>query len=148
MNENSTTVGIRIAHAVGYEVFAVLFLAPVMAWVMDKPLGTAGAVTVIMSFMAMAWNFVYNVLVDRYVRADRSRWGFLALALHGLGFEVGIIAMCLPVVAWMLGISLIKAFMMEIGFFALILPYTMVYNWAFYKVKDRLENRLISDPNK
>lgn len=141
MNATSTSVRVRVAHTVGYEAFAVLLLAPVMAWVMDKPIATAGAVTVTLSCMAMAWNVVYNVMVDRYAGADRSQWKFGAFALHGIGFEVGIIVLCLPVVAWMLSISLLQAFVMEIGFFVLILPYTMIYNWAFYKVKARLEQR-------
>lgn len=45
---------------------------------------------------------------------------------------------CLPVAAWMLEISLLQAFMVELGFFVIILPYTVLYNWAFDKARHLL----------
>jgi uncharacterized membrane protein len=35
-----------------------------------------------------------------------------------------------PIAAWMLSISFLQAFMLEIGFFLFFLPYTMLYNWG------------------
>jgi len=35
----------------------------------------------------------------------------------------------------MLEISLLQAFMVELGFFVIILPYTVVYNWAFDRAR-------------
>ena len=128
----------RLVHAVGYEVFAVLLCAPLLSWVMGKSLATAGALAITLSVIAMLWNMVYNALVDRWVQTERIHWKASARFVHGLGFEAGLVVWCLPVAAWMLDISLLQAFMVELGFFVIILPYTVLYNWAFDKARHLL----------
>ncbi|KYC17030.1 multidrug/biocide efflux PACE transporter [Pseudomonas sp. ABFPK] len=134
----------RLVHAVGYEVFAVLLCAPLLSWIMGKSLATAGALAVTLSVIAMLWNMVYNALVDRYVQVERIHWKASARFVHGLGFEAGLVVWCLPVAAWMLEISLLQAFMVELGFFVIILPYTVLYNWAFDKTRHLLMQRRLA----
>ncbi|MNO10309.1 Bacterial Transmembrane Pair family protein [compost metagenome] len=43
----------------------------------------------------------------------------------------------LPLAAWMLNISLLQAFMVEIGFFLFFLPYSVIYNWAYDTLRAR-----------
>ena len=131
----------RLVHAIGYEVFAVLLCAPLLSWVMDKSLATAGGLAVTLSLIAMVWNMLYNALVDRWVRTARIHWKAAARFAHGLGFELGLVVWCLPVAAWMLDISLWQALMVELGFFVIILPYTVVYNWAFDQVRHWITQR-------
>lgn len=139
MKHKAISLTERLAHATGYEVGAVVMSAPVMAWVFDKPVETTGALALVISLIAMAWNMLYNAIVDRHVAKPRHQWGLRGRLLHGLGFEGGIVALCLPVAMWMLGISLVEAFMLEAGFFVFILPYTVLYNWAFDKAKFHLQ---------
>ncbi|AYN16405.1 Na(+)-translocating NADH-quinone reductase subunit E [Pseudomonas monteilii] len=134
----------RLVHAVGYEVFAVLLCAPLLSWVMGKSLATAGALAVTLSVIAMLWNMVYNALVDRWVQTERIHWKASARFVHGLGFEAGLVVWCLPVAAWMLDISLLQAFMVELGFFVIILPYTVLYNWTFDKARHLLMQRRLA----
>jgi len=131
----------RLVHAIGYEVFAVLLCAPLLSWIMGKSLATAGSLAVTLSLIAMAWNMAYNALVDRFVVTPRIQWKALSRFVHGLGFEAGLVVWCLPVAAWMLEISLWQAFMVELGFFVIILPYTVVYNWAFDRARYMIEQR-------
>ncbi|ATP52922.1 multidrug/biocide efflux PACE transporter [Pseudomonas sp. DCB_AW] len=131
----------RMVHAVGYEVFAVLLCAPLLSWVLGKSLATAGGLAVTLSVIAMAWNVAYNALIDRVVQTERVAWKPWTRVAHGLGFEAGLVVWCLPVAAWMLDISLLQAFMVELGFFVIILPYTVVYNWAFDKARHYVVQR-------
>jgi len=131
----------RMVHAVGYEIFAVLLCAPLLSWIMGKSLATAGTLAVTLSVIAMIWNMVYNALVDRFVATPRIQWKALARFAHGLGFEAGLVVWCLPVAAWMLDISLLQAFMVELGFFVIILPYTVLYNWAFDRARHFIQQR-------
>lgn len=131
----------RTVHAVGYEVFAVLLCAPLLSWVLGKSLATAGGLAVTLSVIAMAWNVAYNALIDRVVQTERVAWKPWTRVAHGLGFEAGLVVWCLPVAAWMLDISLLQAFMVELGFFVIILPYTVVYNWAFDKARHYVVQR-------
>lgn len=128
----------RLTHAIGYEIGAVVLSAPVMAWMFDKPMQTTGALALVISLIAMGWNMAYNALVDHLVSRPRSQWSLANRLLHGLGFEGGIIVLCLPVAMWMLNIGLVTAFMLEAGFFVFILPYTVLYNWGFDKLKQQL----------
>jgi len=131
----------RMVHAVGYEVFAVLLCAPLLSWVLGKSLATAGTLAVTLSVIAMVWNMLYNAVVDRFVQTERVHWKARARVVHGLGFEAGLVVWCLPVAAWMLDISLLQAFMVELGFFVIILPYTVVYNWVFDKLRHHVAQR-------
>ena len=131
----------RLLHAVGYEFFAVLLCAPLLSWIMGKSLATAGSLAVTLSLIAMGWNMLYNMLVDRYVATPRIQWKASARFVHGLGFEAGLVVWCLPVAAWMLDISLWQALMVELGFFVIILPYTVIYNWAFDRARHLLVQR-------
>lgn len=57
--------------------------------------------------------------------------------LHAVGFEAGFILIGVPIAAWMLSITLVQAFMLELGFFLFFLPYTMLYNWLYDTLRQR-----------
>ena len=62
-------------------------------------------------------------------------------ALHALGFETGFIIIGVTMVAIVLGVSLLQAFMLEIGFMLFFLPYTMAFNWAWDTLRERVIRR-------
>ena len=45
------------------------------------------------------------------------------------------------IVAYVLNVSLLQAFTLEIGFFLFFLPYTMFYNWAYDTLRERVLKR-------
>jgi len=130
----------RIIHATGFEVIAILLFTPLMAWVLKTEVATTGALTVMMSLLAMLWNMVYNGLIDRYRTTERQHWRFRVRLLHGVAFEAGLVVICLPLAVWMLDLTLLQAFFMELAFFVFILPYTVLYNWGFDKAWRRWQD--------
>ncbi|WP_122575699.1 multidrug/biocide efflux PACE transporter [Pseudomonas viridiflava] len=134
----------RILHAGLFEVGGVILVAPLLAWLMNHSLAMMGAMTVMISTVAMLWNMVYNALFDRL----RARFGFamslMTRALHALGFEGGLILAVVPLAAWWLSISLLEAFVLDIGLLLMFLPYTMLFNWAYDKVRERVMQRRLS----
>ena len=128
----------RILHAVGFEAVALAIVAPTAAWLMDKPLFQMGALAIMLSSVAMIWNIIYNAGFDRLWPRERVTRGLKLRVAHALGFEGGFILIGLPLAAWMLNVGLLQAFMVEIGFFLFFLPYTVVYNWVYDKLRDRL----------
>ena len=62
-------------------------------------------------------------------------------ALHALGFECGFIVIGVTIVAAVLGVTLLRAFTLEIGFFLFFLPYTMLYNWAYDTLREKIIKR-------
>lgn len=135
----------RVIHAAGYELLAAGICAPVLSYIFDKPLASTGALALALSMVAMLWNMAYNALVDRWTTTERVKWGLGTRVLHGVGFEAGIVMICLPLGMLVLNISLLEAFMLELGFFAFILPYTIFYNWGFDNIKSFLFSQSESD---
>ncbi|WP_042858887.1 multidrug/biocide efflux PACE transporter [Dickeya sp. NCPPB 3274] len=132
------TLGERMAHAVGFEVMALLICAPLGAWVLGRSILQVGALSIMLSSVAMVWNVAYNSLFDRLWPVSRVRRGLWVRMGHALGFEGGFILIGLPLAAWMLDITLWQALMVEIGFFLFFLPYTVAYNWLYDLLRERL----------
>lgn len=137
----------RAFHAALFELIGVLLFAPALAWVFDQPLGKMGAMTVMISTLAMLWNMVFNASFDRL----RARLGFpmtvKVRALHAIAFEAGLVVAVVPLAAWWLSISLLEAFMLDIGLLLSFLPYTMVFNLVYDKVRERLLARRMLGPD-
>ena len=136
----------RIIHAVSFEGLATLILAPTAAWLMQRSVLEMGGLSVLLATLAMVWNLIYNAAFDRLWPVSRVARTLKVRALHAIGFESGFIVIGITAVALLLGVSLIQAFMLEIGFMLFFLPYTMLYNWAYDSlrervIKRRLENR-------
>jgi len=125
----------RFFHAVGFELLAVLIVSPLASWAMAKPLFQMGALAVMLSTVAMIWNMIYNAGFDYLFPAGKQSWPLRIL--HALGFEGGFILIGLPIAAWMLGISLWQALLLEIAFFLFFLPYTVAYNWVYDTLRAR-----------
>lgn len=131
----------RFFHATGFELLAIVTVSPLAAWVMDKPLFQMGALAIALSTVAMLWNMLYNSGFDHIWPPHAPRGAALRI-LHALGFEGGFILIGLPIAAWMLQISLLDAFLLEVAFFLFFLPYTLAYNWVW----DRLRQRWVEAP--
>ncbi|MCF5470294.1 multidrug/biocide efflux PACE transporter [Pseudomonas syringae] len=144
--EQSTTVPHktlreRALHATLFEIGGVILVAPLLAWLMDHSLAMMGIMTVMISTIAMLWNMLYNALFDRF----RKRCGFamnlMTRVLHAMGFEAGLILAVVPLAAWWLSISLLQAFLLDIGLLLMFLPYTLLFNWAYDRLRERLVER-------
>jgi len=136
MQSQTRTFAERVVHAVGFEVIAIAICAPLAAWILNKPLFQMGALAIMLSTVAMVWNMIYNAGFDKFFPVGEKRRLPLRIA-HSLGFEGGFILIGLPLAAWMLNISLLQAFMVEIGFFLFFLPYSVIYNWGYDTLRGR-----------
>lgn len=131
----------RIFHAVCFEGIATAILAPITAWLMQRSVLEMGGLTVLLATTAMIWNIIYNAAFDRLWPAHLVVRTAKVRALHALGFECGFIVIGVNIVAFVLNVSLLQAFTLEIGFFLFFLPYTMLYNWAYDTFRARLVKR-------
>lgn len=110
----------RIFHAVCFEGIATAILAPTTAWLMQRSVLEMGGLTILLATTAMIWNIIYNALFDRLWPAHQVRRTAKVRALHALGFESGFIVIGVSIVAWVLNVSLLQAFTLEIGFFPVL----------------------------
>ncbi|HDH7803398.1 TPA: multidrug/biocide efflux PACE transporter [Raoultella ornithinolytica] len=128
----------RVIHAVSFEGLATLILAPTAAWLMQRSVLEMGGLSVLLATLAMVWNLIYNAAFDRLWPVSRVVRTLKVRALHAIGFEFGFILIGVTAVALILGVSLIQAFMLEIGFMLFFLPYTMLFNWIWDTLRERV----------
>ena len=128
----------RVGQALGFEGLALLICTPLLVWITGRPALEMGAVTLGISLLALTWNIIFNSLFDRLkarLQLANNAW---TRVLHALMFEGGLIIVCVPLIAAWLNISLLDAFILDIGVLLFFLPYTYVYHWAYDVLRDKL----------
>ncbi|MEX1166509.1 MAG: PACE efflux transporter [Hydrogenophaga sp.] len=122
----------RVVQALLYETLAVGFVAPVLTFVFGlAPLSALG-LTLTMSLIALAWNYGFNAVFERWEARQLVKGrSWQRRLVHGSLFEGGLALILVPVMAWWLGVSLWQAFIADIGILLFFLVYTVVFTWAF-----------------
>lgn len=121
----------RVLHAVLFEIGALLVSSAAMVAADLSSFDTALLVGMLFAGIAMAWNFIFNFVYDRFHTGAREKRGFAQRAVHALLFEGGLLLVTVPMIAYLLKLSLWAAFVADIGLTLLILLYTVVFNWAY-----------------
>lgn len=128
----------RIFHSLLFEVIALVIMVSALSAFSDVDITSATGIGVAVSLMAMCWNYIYNLGFDKkfgYNRIDRS---FKMRIFHGLGFELGLVFVTLPILMWFLQIDFWTAFMMDLGVIIFFLIYAIIYNWCYDILRARV----------
>ncbi|MCY1226543.1 Chlorhexidine efflux transporter [compost metagenome] len=123
----------RIRHAVGFEVVGLLIFAPLASWAFGYELHQMGLIGAVASLIATGWNYLYNLLFDKAMLriTGQVRKSVMVRVLHAILFEMGLLVVFLPALAWYLNISLVDALIMDIAVAAFYMVYALVYNWLY-----------------
>lgn len=122
----------RVVQALLYEVGAIAFVGPSLALVFDKPAATTLALAIAMSAVALAWNYLYNSLFERWeARQVRRGRSLLRRLAHSTGFEGGLVLMLVPLSVWWLDISVLAALAAELGVLLFFFVYSLAFTWVF-----------------
>ncbi len=125
----------RVLQAVLYEIFAIAFVGPVLSFAFDKPPTSTLALAVVLSSIALAWNYVFNTLFERWESRQSRKERSLARRLaHAIGFEGGLVILLVPVMSLWLDISPLEAFLANLGLLAFFFVYAFAFTWAFDRV--------------
>ncbi len=123
----------RIRHAILFEAIALVLVAPLGGVVFGVPMAHFGVIAVVSTTIAMLWNYAYNLAFDHaLLRLGLSLNKTLRLRiLHAALFEVGLLVLLVPFIAWYLGVTLWQAFVMDVALAAFYLVYAFCFNWAY-----------------
>lgn len=122
----------RVLQAVLYEVFAIAFVGPVLSLAFDKPPTSTLGLAFVLSSIALAWNYVFNAMFERWESRQSVRGrSFGRRVAHGIGFEGGLVVILVPVMSLWLEISLFEAFLANLGLLAFFFVYAIAFTWAF-----------------
>lgn len=124
----------RIIYVISYEIVAILLLTLGLL-VLGFGGGQSGVLAVASSTIAVVWNFIWTTIFEAWERRQDSQTRTLPRRItHALGFEGGLVIFLLPVVAWILNVSLLQALILEAGILVFFLIYTFVFLWLFDRV--------------
>ncbi|WP_321915508.1 PACE efflux transporter [Paraburkholderia sp. J11-2] len=122
----------RIVYVALFEGIAILITGSSFASLSGSGMNRAGAAALFSSLIAVGWNFVFNVLFERWEARQTKRGRSVARRIaHAVGFEGGLIVFLVPMIALTLQVPLIEAFAMDIGLSVFFLVYNYVYNLIF-----------------
>ena len=128
----------RVFHALLFEVAALLISAPLFSFLTGKPITAVGLMTLIIGTTAVIWNFIYNAIFDRVTRSFIQERTLIIRVIHAILFELGLIVFTIPVIAYLLSMTLVDAFILDIGIILFFLPYTVVFNWVYDFGRERI----------
>ncbi len=122
----------KVVHATLFELLAVVIVGLGLSWLLGHDATETGALAIATSLIAMAWNIAFNTGFEAWERRqpDRRRTVRRRVA-HAIGFEGGMVAMTLPLIAWWLNMSWWEALLTDLGLMAFFLVYAFAFNWAF-----------------
>lgn len=123
----------RVRHSVLFEGIALSIVAVFGSWITGHSISEIGVLGLIMSLIAMGWNFVYNWLFDKWYVANRgSEPRSIALrVVHAILFEACLLAIGIIVIMLWLQMNFVQALLLDIGFAVFFLVYAFVYNWVY-----------------
>ena len=125
----------RVVQAICYESIAIAVVTPALGWMFDEPLGSALALSVAMSTVALSWNYLFNWAFERWEARQLVRGRSLARRMaHGIGFEGGLALLLVPLVAHWLDVSYLHALITDLGLLLFFLVYTVVFTWVFDRI--------------
>lgn len=123
----------RIRHAISFEILGLLLITPLGGWAFGMPMHDIGVVGLVSATIATLWNYAYNLLFDHALLRFRGqvRKTVGLRLLHALLFELGLLIVLMPFIAWYLQVSLIMAFMMDLSFSVFYVVYAFAFNWGY-----------------
>jgi uncharacterized membrane protein len=125
----------RVLQAILYEIVAIAVVGPVLGLLFGKPMASSLGLAAVLSGIALSWNYVYNLLFETWEARQASRRRTLGRrVLHGLGFEGGLVFLLVPVMAFWLQITLLAAFVTNLGLVVFFFLYAIAFTWAFDSV--------------
>lgn len=122
----------RLFHAVLFEIGAIGLTVAVFALLGDNHNPThATGLAVAISVLAVIWNMIFNWLFDKVVTGERLDRTLRVRLVHMGLFEGGLLLATVPMIAYVLDVSLWTALVMDLGVVAVIGVYTVLFNWGY-----------------
>ncbi len=125
----------RILQAILYEVVAIAVVGPLLSFAFDEPQSSTFGLAVVLSTIALTWNYVFNWMFERWESRQVVRGRSFARRLaHGIGFEGGLVIILLPVMSLWLDITPLEALMANLGLLVFFFFYAIAFTWTFDRV--------------
>ena len=129
----------RIIHALSYEVILLVIIAIALSFMFEASMEVTGTLGLIMASTSVVWNMVFNHMFEKYERKHKLKRTVKVRIVHAIGFEGGLMLATIPMIAYLLKLTLLDAIMLDFSLTLCILVYTFIFQWCF----DHIEYRLL-----
>ncbi|HGM6988053.1 PACE efflux transporter [Serratia marcescens] len=125
----------KLVYVTAYEIIGMAISALGLALLSGHAPSSTGPLAVVITTIAVSWNFIYNYLFEWWESRQASRTRTLKRRiLHAVGFQLTLVVYLIPLIAWWMGITLWQALLLDIALIVIIPCYTFLFNWAFDKL--------------
>ena len=125
----------KLVYVTAYELIGMTISALGLALLSGHEPTSTGPLAVIITTIAVSWNFIYNYLFEFWESRQASRTRTVRRrVLHATGFQLTLVVYLIPLIAWWMNVSLLQAFLLDAALIVIIPCYTFIYNWIFDKV--------------
>ncbi|MBY6034377.1 PACE efflux transporter [Marinobacter daepoensis] len=125
----------KVTYVFFYELITLLLISTAFFLFSEKDAAHSGTLGVMTVVLAIVWNLVYNTMFEFWESKQVTRGrGLRRRVAHAIGFEVGFVAITLPLFAWWLDLTLLDAFFLDAGLTLFFMFFTFAYNWCFDRV--------------
>lgn len=122
----------RVTYVFFYEVFSFFICAMVLVVLSDTSISHTGPLSILIAVIAVTINYFYNHVFEMWEKKQISKKRtVMRRVVHAIGFQIVLVMILIPLIAWWMQISLIKAFLLDFSLMVLIPCYTFVYNYLF-----------------
>ncbi|WP_426345572.1 PACE efflux transporter [Alcaligenes sp. HNGD-HTN06] len=122
----------RVVYIGLFELLGMMVAATVLAQLSGAGPMQSGVLSFMISTCAVTVNLFYNMMFEAWERRRHIQARtFWHRVVHVTGFQLVLVSLLIPLIAWWLDISLWKAFLMEAVLLAFFPLFAFFYNWAF-----------------
>lgn len=130
----------RIFHALLFEIVALITLTLIAVLITGNDVAKMSGLAIILSALAMVWNFIFNIVFDKLYGAERANRTLWIRIQHGLGFEFGMLVFSFPIMMWMLQLDFMSVLLLDIGAMVFFLLYAIAFNWFYDVIRMRYQS--------
>lgn len=134
----------RIFHAVLFEALAVTLSIIGLAIFTDHDINSLSGMMIVVATIAMIWNFIFNWIFDLFFTGEKTKRTLSFRIFHVTLFEVGLLFVTIPVMAYLLHVGIWEAFIMDIGVTIFITIYAFTFNFIYDNVRGGLVKKWVS----
>ncbi|WP_445535001.1 PACE efflux transporter [Acinetobacter sp. G18] len=125
----------RIVYVSSYEVIGMVISSVGLALLAGDSVEHTGPLSVMITTIAVTWNFIYNILYEKWEARQESKSRTVKRRIvHAIGFQITLVIFLIPLIAWWMDLSLVAAFWLDVAFIIIIPIYTFIFNWTFDKL--------------
>lgn len=118
-----------------YQLIAISVTTFGLGMASGKESAAASSLGIAACLIAMVWNFAFNTAFELWESRQLVKGRSLRRRIaHALGFELGLVAILVPLFAYVLEISLWHSLLLDVGLIAFFLIYAFTFNWGFDRV--------------